>query len=82
MYNVLCTIRPAHRNGALQPVAGARAAGRAARGVLELGGPGAARAGAQSHPARRLLCGCYAASAGPEDSGNLLHTHYVDLCNI
>lgn len=61
--------RPAHRHGALQPVAGARAAGGAARGVLELGGPGRALAGAQGHPALRLLRRRRAAAAGAQDAG-------------
>lgn len=63
------THRPTHRHGALQPVAGARAAGRAARGVLELGGAGPARAGAQGHPARRVLRWRDAAATSAEDSG-------------
>lgn len=63
--------RPPHRDGPLAPGAVPRAAGRAARGVLELGRARCTLAGAQGHPACRLLRRRAAAQAGAQDAGML-----------
>lgn len=73
-------VRSPHRDGSQQPVPGARASGRAARGVLEFGRTGCALAGAQGDPALRVLRRRNATACCAQDAGKKYTPRATYVC--